>query len=96
MLSFAPGLGALSTHTTVLIGCNLPGVELALFGSLLLEDASVFKLDWTGDETDVAAFLHQTAYPPVVVVFLRRINEKDFFFFSNSPRLLLLFLFSPL
>lgn len=49
----------------------LPGVELALFGSLLLEDASVFKLHWTGNETDFTAFFHQASYPPVVVKFLQ-------------------------
>lgn len=48
----------------------LPGMELALFGSLLLEDTSVFKLHWTGDETDFTAFFHQTSYPPVIVKFL--------------------------
>lgn len=51
----------------------LPGVELALFGSLLLEDTSVFNLHWTGDETDFTAFLHQASYPPVIVEFLHGI-----------------------
>lgn len=55
---------------------NVPGVELALFGSLLLEDASVFNLHRTGDETDFTAFLHQASYPPVVVEFLHRIMKK--------------------
>lgn len=48
-------------------------MELALFGSLLLEDTSVFNLHWTGDETDFTAFLHQASYPPVIVEFLHGI-----------------------
>lgn len=48
-----------------------PGVELALLGSLFLEDASVFDLDRTGNEANLAALLHQTSYPPVVVEFLQ-------------------------
>lgn len=54
-------------------GVFLPGVELALLGSLLLEDSSVFKLHWTGDEPDFTAFLHQAPYPPVIVEFLHEI-----------------------
>lgn len=46
-------------------------MELALLGSLLLEESSVFELHRTGDETDLAAFLHQAPYPPVIVEFLR-------------------------
>lgn len=45
-------------------------MELALLGSLLLEDASVFDLHRAGNEADLAALLHQAAYPPVVVEFL--------------------------
>lgn len=48
----------------------VPGVELALFGSVLLEDSSVLDLHRTGDETDFTAFLHQAPYPPVIVEFL--------------------------
>ena len=56
----------------------LPGVELALFGSLLLEDTSVFNLHRTGDETDFTAFLHQASYPPVIVKFLCRIIKDTY------------------
>lgn len=53
-------------------------MELALFGSLLLEDTSVFNLHWTGDETDFTAFLHKASYPPVVVEFLHRIIKDSY------------------
>lgn len=53
-------------------------MELALFGSLLLEDTSVFNLHRTGDETDFTAFLHQASYPPVVVKFLCRIIKDTY------------------
>lgn len=49
----------------------LPGVEFALFGSLLLEDSGVLQLHRTGDEADLTALLHQASYPPVVVEFLQ-------------------------
>lgn len=60
----------------------LPGVEFSLFGSLLLEDASVFYLHRTGNETDFTAFFHQASYPPVVVKFLCK--EIRYFLFRIS------------
>ena len=30
----------------------------------------VLQLGWAGDEPHIAALLHQTAYPPVIVEFL--------------------------
>lgn len=36
----------------------IPGVELALFGSVLLEDASVFQLHRTGNEANFTAFFN--------------------------------------
>lgn len=48
-------------------------MELALFGSLFLENSGIFNLHRTRDETDFTAFLHQASYPPVVVKFLHRI-----------------------
>lgn len=54
-----------------------PGVELALLGSLLLEDASVFDLHRAGNEADLTALLHQAAYPPVVVEFLHGELERQ-------------------
>lgn len=58
--------------------CLLPGVELALFGSLLLEDASVFKLHRTGNEANFTTFFHQASYPPVVVEFLHKIAHDSY------------------
>lgn len=50
---------------------------------LLLLKADVLQFEGAGDEADVTALLHQTAYPPVIVVFLQRetndiLNVSDF------------------
>lgn len=61
-------------------------MKLALLGSLLLEDTSVFYLHWAGDEADFTAFLHQASYPPVVIEFLYRIVRCTSFDYPPSPK----------
>lgn len=48
-----------------------PGAEAVLSHPLLLQLTGVLQLDRTGDEAHLAALLHQTPDPPVVVVLLR-------------------------
>lgn len=48
----------------------LPGAESVLPHPLLLQQTSVLQFDRAGDEAHLAALLHQTSDPPVVVVLL--------------------------
>lgn len=48
----------------------LPGAESVLPHPLLLQQAGVLQLDGAGDEAHLAALLHQTSDPPVIVVLL--------------------------
>lgn len=48
----------------------LPGAESILSASLFLKLSSALQLDWTGDESHLTALLHQTSYPPVIIILL--------------------------
>lgn len=43
---------------------------------LFLLKSDVFQLQWTWDETDLAAFFHQTSDPPVIVELLQILTDK--------------------
>ena len=49
---------------------SLPGAESVLSHPLLLQQTGVLQFDRAGDEAHLAALLHQTPDPPVVVVLL--------------------------
>lgn len=49
----------------------VPGAEAVLPHPLLLQQTGVLQFDRAWDEAHLAAFLHQPADPPIVVVFLR-------------------------
>lgn len=47
-----------------------PGAEAVLTQRLFLQQAKAVQFDRAGDETNLAAFLHQPPDPPVIIVFL--------------------------
>lgn len=55
----------------------LPGAQPVLSHPLLLQLTGVLQFNRTGDEAHLAALLHQTADPPVVVVLLQTGRQAE-------------------
>lgn len=52
---------------------GLPSVKTSSF--LFLLNADVLQSEWTWDEANLTAFLHQPSYPPVIVILLECRNK---------------------
>lgn len=62
----------------------LPDSPVEASSLLFLLESDVFQLQRTGDEADLAAFFHQTAYPPVIVELLKILRDNVMVSFISS------------